>query len=215
MLNTALKFKFYEHLNKLSGKDYLSAVISFGAAPTIKGKKPSSLMTFTAWRKNSLALWQCHKHELCRDLDLDFFELKKRPESVTVLLYRGIMLERYVANKRNQTYLSKIGYRETDTLERQLQFLKERFQYFCPHEVGIFLGIPAEDVEGFIENSGKNYLMCRYWKVYQNRKRAELLFNIYDETRRNIASSVLNIMKNMDCPTGLMGAGTAAEAAEK
>jgi len=192
-LDKTLKCKFFEYLNRLSGKDYLAAIISFGAAPTIEGKKPSSLMTFTIQRKNLLGLWQCHKQELCRELNLDFFELKDRAESVTVLFYKRIVLERYVANKRNQAYLNKIGYQEAVVLEQKLQFLKERFAYSCPHEVGIFLGIPVEDVEGFIENKGKNYLMCRYWKVYQNRKRAEQLFRIYDEARSNIASTVLNV----------------------
>lgn len=37
-----------------------------------------------------------------------------------------------------------------------------------PHEMGILLGYPVEDVEGFIINNGKNELYTGYWKVYDN-----------------------------------------------
>lgn len=35
-----------------------------------------------------------------------------------------------------------------------------------PHEVGFFLGYPAEDVVGFIRNKGQNFKFCGRWKVY-------------------------------------------------
>ena len=38
----------------------------------------------------------------------------------------------------------------------------------CPHEIGVFLGYPLEDVLGFIENGGRNCLSCGCWKVYSN-----------------------------------------------
>ena len=191
-MDTALKFKYLKCLNRLQGKDYLAATISFGAAPTIKGKKPASLLAFTLWRKNLLALWHHYKEELCRELDLEFFELRDGLESAIVLFYRKKMLEKHIALERNQSFLDSAGYQEAVALEEKLQLLKERFACTCTHEVGIFLGIPVDDVVGFVENKGKNYLLCRYWKVYQNRKRAELLFKIYDEARSNIASAVVS-----------------------
>ncbi len=35
-----------------------------------------------------------------------------------------------------------------------------------PHEIGVFLGYPLADVIGFIQNRGKNFTACGYWKVY-------------------------------------------------
>ena len=37
-----------------------------------------------------------------------------------------------------------------------------------PHEIGVFLGYPLDDVKGFIKNEGKKYLMIGYWKVYSD-----------------------------------------------
>ena len=45
-----------------------------------------------------------------------------------------------------------------------------------PHEVGLFLGYPLDDVTGFIEQKGKNYKCCGIWKVYGNEKQTQMLF---------------------------------------
>ncbi len=190
-LDTALKFKYLECLNRLQGKDYIAAVISFGAAPTIKGKKPSSLLAFSARRKNIFTLWHYYKEDICREFDLEYCELKNCAEISTVLFYRRKMLEKYLTNKNNIIFLNSLGYQEAVSLEEKLSLLKSRFAFACPHEVGIFLGFPVEDVKGFIDNKGKNYLLARYWKVYLNRQRAELLFKIYDQARVDAASAVI------------------------
>ena len=45
-----------------------------------------------------------------------------------------------------------------------------------PHEIGVLLGYPAEDVKGFVVNEGKNYLYSGYWKVYGDLSEAKQLF---------------------------------------
>ena len=35
-----------------------------------------------------------------------------------------------------------------------------------PHEMGVLLGYPVEDVRGFMEQNGQNALYQGYWKVY-------------------------------------------------
>lgn len=49
-----------------------------------------------------------------------------------------------------------------------LRRLQERLavQDDFPHEIGVFLGYPVEDVVGFIENAGQNCKCCGCWKVY-------------------------------------------------
>jgi hypothetical protein len=190
-LDTTFKLKDLECLDRLEGKDYLAAVISYGAAPTIKGRKPSSLIAFSTRRKNLFALWHCFKQEICPEFNLEYFELKDGAEIAIVLFYRRKMLERYLGNSRNLEFLNSVGYQEAVSWEEKLQLLKSRFAFTCPHEVGIFLGFPVDDVKGFIENKGKNYLLSRYWKVYRNRERAEHLFRIYDDAAFDAASAVI------------------------
>lgn len=48
-----------------------------------------------------------------------------------------------------------------------------------PHEIGLFLGYPAEDVRGFIENGAEGAKLTGYWKVYGDEAEARRLFAKY------------------------------------
>ena len=58
-----------------------------------------------------------------------------------------------------------------------------RVQGDFPHEIGLFLGYPVEDVKGFILNKGHNCLFCGYWKVYSNADTARRTFERYNKCR--------------------------------
>ncbi|MBE6948604.1 MAG: DUF3793 family protein [Ruminococcaceae bacterium] len=49
-----------------------------------------------------------------------------------------------------------------------------------PHEIGLFLGYPPEDVRGFIENHAKESKLVGHWKVYGDAEKARLLFDRYN-----------------------------------
>ena len=54
--------------------------------------------------------------------------------------------------------------------------------YSCggfPHEIGLFLGYPIDDVISFIENKGKNFKCCGCWKVYHDEDNAKKTFEKY------------------------------------
>ena len=81
-------------------------------------------------------------------------------------------------------FLQKQGYSTRtlwDTLNRLRQKLltEEKF----PHEIGLFLGYPLDDVEGFIQNQGKNCKCAGCWKVYGDAFQAEKLFAKYQKCR--------------------------------
>ncbi|MBQ8971920.1 MAG: DUF3793 family protein [Clostridia bacterium] len=73
--------------------------------------------------------------------------------------------------------LRRYGY-DSFELSVVLQYLQTRIisAIGFPHEIGVFLGYPMEDVVGFIENNGKNCLCCGCWKVYANPVEAEKSF---------------------------------------
>ena len=49
-----------------------------------------------------------------------------------------------------------------------------------PHEMGLLLGYPPEDVEGFIRQNGKNALCSGYWKVYEDAEAKKRTFHIFE-----------------------------------
>jgi hypothetical protein len=106
-----------------------------------------------------------------------------------------MLLEAYINAGCNCDFLYKYGYGRGASQIEHLDHLKRRFKGGCPHEIGVFLGIPLDDVKGFIENAGEDYLMCGYWKVYNNVRRAEAYFKIYDRARIEAISSLIRQYK--------------------
>lgn len=87
-------------------------------------------------------------------------------------------LEGFVAGKTIALFGS-YGYPQTAKLEKYLFCLKKRL---CecngfPHEIGVFLGYPLDDVKGFILNKGRGCKCCGLWKVYCNECETRKLFD--------------------------------------
>lgn len=53
---------------------------------------------------------------------------------------------------------------------------KMRTENRFPHEVGLFLSYPPEDVKGFIDNRAENYKDAGMWKVYGDVENARKMF---------------------------------------
>ncbi len=183
---------FMTLLNELPDREYLASVIAYGTAPTVRGEKPSSLMTFTRNGRSLYDLWNTFKMETAEELKLEFMELNDKKDSVRVLFYKRELLEECINKKECREFLNSMGYRRAATLEECLHELKLRFERICPHEIGVFLGIPVEDVAGFISYKGVNSILCRYWKVYHNPDAASMLFESYDRAREHIRKAIGN-----------------------
>ena len=48
-----------------------------------------------------------------------------------------------------------------------------------PHEVGLFLSYPPENVKGFIDHRANDFKCAGLWKVYGNEEKARSLFTKY------------------------------------
>lgn len=77
-------------------------------------------------------------------------------------------------------------------LKRLSQNLKKGKKSEFPHEIGIFLGYPIEDVKGFIKWQGRKYLFAGYWKVYAHLVETKELFQAYDKAKEQSIQEFLN-----------------------
>lgn len=93
--------------------------------------------------------------------------LKLGPKRALIYVYRELELEERLKETQIREFLLGFGYHEW-TLEEHLNYLSGRLMKGgeFPHEIGIFLDYPLEDVIGFIENKGQAYKAKGYWKVY-------------------------------------------------
>lgn len=111
--------------------------------------------------------------------------LRNDGDSYLIYVYRKSHLQTALGDTRIQNFLGDYGYsgmqdvRETiETLRTKLEAKKD-----FPHEIGIFLGYPLEDVEAFIDTKGKKCILCGDWKVYHDEETARCLFCKYKHCR--------------------------------
>lgn len=107
--------------------------------------------------------------------------VRRFAEGVLLYVYRPVMLGRILAEPETAVFLTERGYPGDGWIETCLDILSARLtrDEGFPHEIGIFLGYPLEDVQGFIMYQGRQYSLCGFWKVYGDPGRAERLFARY------------------------------------
>ncbi|MBP5491477.1 MAG: DUF3793 family protein [Clostridiales bacterium] len=153
-------------------------------SPTLAGIKTGSLFTLHHIQP------ECIKHEVQRlnrllyGKGLLLVPLKSTSRYTLLYLYRPYLLAKDLGSVKSQALLKKFGYSSSlpsSCLVRLIRRLKESDGF--PHEIGLFLGYPPEDVQGFIKNPHCPS-RCRScgggcWKVYHDPKQAQALFKQY------------------------------------
>ena len=67
------------------------------------------------------------------------------------MIYDKNILEKELNKKNVIDFLANLGYPEEIDIDQYVKTLKDRYErYHCPHELGLFLGIPFEDVIDFM-----------------------------------------------------------------
>ncbi|BDR80354.1 hypothetical protein N072000002_06100 [Clostridium tetani] len=182
--------KIFNIIKNLEDKEYMFSILAYNIAPSILKNKPSTIVNLSKNNRNLYALWNKYGEEFQRYFSVETYSLKDTNDFKLKLFYRKESLENHLHKKENINFLQKIGYNESKDIEGYLDMLKIRYESECPHELGVFLGIPLEDIEGFIDNSTENYLLTGYWKVYKNVEEAKKTFEEYDKARLNILNSI-------------------------
>jgi hypothetical protein len=140
--------------------------------------------------------------ELCRRLNLSVLTLREGATGVLALLYRRKTLARKLGTGAGSRYLRALGY-PGGCLEGCLSFLKKRFgEPAFPHEVGIFLGYPLEDVIGFSGGKPSPYNCRGYWRVYGRPEKAERTFAYMDAARLNLVEEIFTGTDGANSVTG-------------
>ena len=138
-------------------------------APTLAGMKPGSIFCFKHFSSETLRQKTSQWNEQLAPFGLSVRILLERPDSgsAIVYVYRPSHLKRILSGNAYRGFLSEAGYEDADLdgLLEQLAY-RLRTQAEFPHEIGVFLGYPLRDVIGFIENRGRNFTCCGFWKSY-------------------------------------------------
>ena len=101
-------------------------------------------------------------------------------QRVLLYLYRPAVLKQDLQDELARQVLEQEGYPGSSCgkcLARLIKKLREEQEF--PHEIGLFLSYPPEDVKGFIDNHAGNYKLSGIWKVYGDVEKAQQLFRQY------------------------------------
>ena len=157
-------------------------------APTFAGVKPANMFRFDPRGAKAETLGRVLTKlpfitGMLESRGLGLFVLKRcmRTDSLLLLVYRKKRLAELISVPENRTFLTGRGYHPG----RGTQALLEEFSgRIClekdfPHEIGLLLGYPLYDVEGFIENGGRGCTAQTLWKTYGDPEGAKKSCAVY------------------------------------
>ena len=184
---------FYKVLRDMDNMEYFYNFISYNVALISARLKPSiTLNLMRELDRDLFSLWNIYGKEYLKDLNLEYIKLRETSNSLVILIYDKELLEEYISKDENLKFLNSIGYDYNICLDKYLETLSERYNiYKCPHELGVFLGYPLDDVIDFMNCSNKKCLACGYWKVYNSSSRAKKIFNLFDEVKEVTVDNIL------------------------
>lgn len=161
----------------MNGKNLENELIGH-CAPTLAGLKSANLFRYFYTDRKTAEREIATVNRLLNSRGVYVEALHWKENSILIYAYRVSHLQRELSDLKAKELLITYGYDQFD-VESCISHLRDRLKDFdCfPHEIGIFLGYPLEDVKGFIENGGKNCKCCGMWKVYCDEKAKVQLFH--------------------------------------
>ncbi len=106
--------------------------------------------------------------------------LRYKEGRALIYIYRPVKLSGDLKNRAAESILRSHGYCP-ESPEKCIVHLMKRLgeNGEFPHEIGLFLGYPPEDVKGFIDNNAKCCKCVGCWKVYGDEEAAKKTFAKY------------------------------------
>lgn len=173
--------------------------LALQCAPLITGLKVSNLLIISKGNEKVVK-------RILNRTGISYYRLIQTRAKTTFLLFRRNELEEFLSDENVRNVLMKAGYKSLQ-IDKILRTFSLRYEAYIqgdksfPHEMGLLLGYPVEDVVGFVENNGKNFLYSGYWKVYENQKAKVKLFDkfkVAEETLIHLLSNGLSMSDIID-----------------
>jgi len=162
-------------------KAQLDWLLAAHCSPTLAGIKPACLVSCLQADYPDLPSRVAIYRQAFAVRDIRFELIEQSNQRYLLLVYHRRLVEQHLSASGVASFLETFGY--PVTLEAQIERLKQRLEQpgDFPHEVGLFLGYPLEDVLGFVQHKGQDCKLCGYWKVYGDADAASQLFHRFTQ----------------------------------
>ena len=146
------------------------------AGLVISGHKPAAVFGFTprAWRggdhrqKRALSARLLATYaSSARRYGLCLAGLSRHADGLMLLAWRPLQVEKIVADAQSRAFLDSVG--------RLRAYYAGRASF--PHELGLVLGYPVDDVRGFMADGGRGAKVVGRWRCYGNVENARRRFD--------------------------------------
>ncbi len=154
-------------------------------SPTLAGLKTGSLFPMRFASEDAMAEILGQWNHTLSAKGLRVLPLRYRDGKGLIYVFRPSRLRRDLRDECARNLLKNCGYCGK-TLEQCISQLIRRMaqQEEFPHEIGLFLGYPPQDVQGFMCNHARNYKCAGVWKVYGDEDAARKTFALYKKCTR-------------------------------
>ena len=150
-------------------------------APTLANLKTGSLFVCPITDRPSFFSSLRSLNELLVPKGLRALPLRIREHSALVYLYRPSRLKKDLEDPAAIKILQDHGYGcYGKCLPKLIERIRASEEF--PHEIGLFLGYPPEDVQGFLDHRPCKCSGC--WKVYGDENKAKKTFDLYKKCER-------------------------------
>ena len=150
-------------------------------APTLANLKTGSLFVCPITDRPSFFSSLRSLNDLLVPKGLRALPLRIREHSALVYLYRPSRLKKDLEDPAAIKILQDHGYScYGKCLPKLIERVRASEEF--PHEIGLFLGYPPEDVQGFLDH--RPCKCSGYWKVYGDENKAKKTFDLYKKCER-------------------------------
>lgn len=154
-------------------------------APTLAGLKTANMFLYRYDSEEEMRASIRRINKKLGPKGLRMVPLRHGNGKALLYLYRPELLKNDLSHKKAEAILEARGYSHINgggCLSLLSKRVRESEDF--PHEIGLFLGYPPEDVEGFIEGK-KECSQCKgCWKVYSNPENASKTFTKFRKCRK-------------------------------
>lgn len=179
----------FEIVQKMD-QSHIETRLALQCAPLITGIKMANLLIVSTSDEPEV-------RRILKKSSITYYRLLRKEDKTTFLCFHRLQLAAYLEDPDVQRILTAEGYRDL-SLGGIFRTFQMRYQAHMneqvgfPHEMGLLLGYPVEDVEGFILHKGQNALYSGYWKVYAKVELKKHLFKEYESAKETLIQLLAN-----------------------
>ena len=154
-------------------------------SPTLAGIKTGSLFSCSYHSQAELSAFLRTWNIALRGKGIRIIPLRIKEGKALIYVYRPSQLRSRLQENDSRDLLEERGYCSV-SCSRCLTHLIRRLSRSedFPHEIGLFLGYPCEDVRGFIDNKAACAKCVGCWKVYGDEEKAKKQFKRFKKCTR-------------------------------